>query len=131
MNQKRRKRIGKGIYRDAYGLAGTVKVGNGHEAQQREKRFPFDTPLKDIKDWQEAMRAELRPLQRRPVALTRGTLEADAKVYLAQVKIWRATRAASAKCTPGRTCTAVCVARTSPRSISGRRGRNGSQTGTR
>jgi integrase len=53
---------------------------------QREKRFPFDTPLKDIKDWQEPMRAELRALQRRPIAMTRGTLEADATIYLAQVK---------------------------------------------
>jgi site-specific recombinase XerD len=82
----RRKRIGKGIYRDAYGLAATVKVGTGAEAQQREKRYPFDTPLKDIKDWQEAMRAELRALQRRPASIARGTLEADARVYLAQVK---------------------------------------------
>jgi len=31
------------------------------------------------------MRAELRLMQRRPATLSRGTLEADAKVYLAQV----------------------------------------------
>jgi site-specific recombinase XerD len=87
MGQKaRRKRIGKGIYRDAYGLSATVKVGTGDEAHQREKRFPFDTPLKDLKTWQESMRGELRVLQRRPAAVTRGTLEADAKTYLAQVK---------------------------------------------
>ena len=82
----RRKRIGKGIYRDRYGVAAAVKVGTGDAAQQREKRFPFDTPLKEIKIWQEAMRGELRTAQRRPVALSRGTLEADATVYLAQVK---------------------------------------------
>ena len=82
----RRKRIGKGIYRDRYGVAAAVKVGTGDAAQQREKRFPFDTPLKEIKIWQEAMRGELRTALRRPVALSRGTLEADAKVYLAQVK---------------------------------------------
>jgi hypothetical protein len=82
----RRKRIGKGIYRDRYGLSSTVKVGTGDAAQQREKRFPYDTPLKDIRDWQDAMRAELRKAQRLPASLTRGTWEADAKTYLAQVK---------------------------------------------
>jgi site-specific recombinase XerD len=82
----RRKRIGKGIYRDAYGLSATVKVGTGPEARQREKRFPFDTPFKDLKAWQESMRSELRADQRRPVAAVRGTLAADATVYLSQVK---------------------------------------------
>jgi len=45
-------------------------------------RYPF----KDIKAWQEAMRSELRGVADRPVNLTRGTLEADAQSYLAQVK---------------------------------------------
>jgi site-specific recombinase XerD len=82
----RRKRIGKGIYRDAYGMSATVKVGSGDQALQREKRYPFETPLKDLKEWQEAMRAELRALQRRPAGALRGTLEADVTIYLAQVK---------------------------------------------
>jgi len=63
-----------------------VKVETGAAAMQREKRFPFDTPLKEMKDWQGAMREELRAAQRRPATLTRGTLEADAVRYLAQVK---------------------------------------------
>jgi hypothetical protein len=46
MATKRRKRVGKGIYRDTYGLSATVKVGTGDHASQREKRFPFDTPFK-------------------------------------------------------------------------------------
>jgi len=83
---RRRKRIGKGLYRDRYGYAAIVKVGTGDEARQREKRYPFDTPMKDIKAWQESMRSELRADLRRPVTLSRGTLEADAKAYLAQVK---------------------------------------------
>ena len=82
----RRKRIGKGIYRDAYGLSATVKVGSGSEAHQREKRFPFDTPFKDLREWQDGIRATLRKLQGRPAAQSRGTLDADARVYLAQVK---------------------------------------------
>ncbi len=80
-----RKRIGKGIYRDRYGLSATVKVGTGADALQREKRFAFDTPVKDIKAWQGAMRAELQTITRRP-GTVRGTLAADALGYLAQVK---------------------------------------------
>ena len=72
MATKRRKRIGKGIYRDAYGLSATVKVGTGADAQQREKRFPFDTPFKEIKAWQEAMRAELRTPAERPAIAARA-----------------------------------------------------------
>ena len=83
--ERRRKRIGKGIYRDKYGISATVKVGTGIAAMQREKRFPFDTSLKDIKAWQEAMRGELRTAAKRPTT-ARGTFAEDAKVYLAQVK---------------------------------------------
>jgi integrase len=82
----RRKRIGKGIYRDRYGLSAAVKVGTGADAQQREKRFPFDTSFKDIRTWQGAMRAELRARQAKPTGMAKGTLEADASRYLAQVK---------------------------------------------
>jgi integrase len=86
MGRPRRKRIGKGIYRDKYGIAAAVKVGTGDAAQQREKRYSFDTPLKEIKAWQESMRADLRKTASRPGASTRGTLEADAKAYLAPVE---------------------------------------------
>ena len=82
----RRKRIGKGIYRDKYGLSAILKVGTGAEAQQREKRFPFDTPLKELRTWQGAIRSELRAALARPTASTKGTLDADAQSYLAQVK---------------------------------------------
>ena len=81
----RRKRIGKGLYRDSYGLSATVKVGARIEAVQREKRFAFDTPHKEIRAWQDATRAELRALQRRPVAI-RGTLADDVTHYLRQVQ---------------------------------------------
>jgi hypothetical protein len=82
---RHRKRIGKGIYRDPYGLSATVKVGTGSDALQREKRFPFDTPQMVIKTWQEAMRTELRRALHRPAAV-RGTLAEDARRYLGQVK---------------------------------------------
>jgi site-specific recombinase XerD len=82
----RRKRIGKGIYRDRYGLSACVKVGSGAEALQREKRVPFDTPFKELREWQDNMRATLRKKQGRPAVASRGTLEADGRSYLAQVK---------------------------------------------
>jgi hypothetical protein len=70
----RRKRIAKGVYRDRYGLS----VGSGPAAKQREKRFPFDNPLRDIKAWQGDTRSELgRALGRSPDS-PRGTLADDA-----------------------------------------------------
>jgi hypothetical protein len=63
----RRKRVGKGIYRDAYGLSAVVKVGPRDGALQREKRYPFDTTHETIREWQEATRVELRQKLRRPV----------------------------------------------------------------
>ena len=82
---KRRKRISAGVYRDKYGLSAAVKVGPRDGALQAEKRFPFDTGLGTIREWQEAMRVELRRKLKRPQAV-RGTLETDAKSYLAQVR---------------------------------------------
>lgn len=51
----RRTRIAEGVYRDAYGLAATVKVAG----VQRERRFPSDEPLERIKSWRVQARAEL------------------------------------------------------------------------
>src|SRR5262245_54996956 len=73
-----RTRIAKGIYRDAYGLAATVKVGKF----QREKRYPHDTLLKTIKDWQDETRVALRKLA---PTVERGTFAADAARYLKAV----------------------------------------------
>jgi hypothetical protein len=82
----RRKRIAKGVYRDRYGLSATVKVGTGTAARQREKRFPFDTPLRDIKAWQGDTRSELGRAIGRSSDSPRGTLTDDATAYLTQVK---------------------------------------------
>jgi hypothetical protein len=81
----RRKRIAKGVYRDRYSLSATVKVGTGAAARQREKRFPFHTPLKDIKAWQGNTRSDLtRAIGRSPES-SRGPLADDATAYLTQV----------------------------------------------
>jgi hypothetical protein len=78
MNTRQRKRIAKGIYRDGIGLAPMVKVGTGQAARQRGKRFAFDTPLRDIKAWQNDTRLELgRSIGRTPDS-TRGTLAHEA-----------------------------------------------------
>lgn len=75
----KRVRLAPGIYRDKSGLAATVAIGTGAAKQQREKRYPFDTPLKTIKQWQLDTAAVLRE----DVGVAkRGTLKADATRYL-------------------------------------------------
>jgi integrase len=75
----KRTRLAKGIYRDRSGLAATVAIGTGPAKRQREKRFPRDTPLKVMKDWQLDTAAELRE----DVGVAkRGTLTADGERYL-------------------------------------------------
>ncbi|HXG54772.1 MAG TPA: tyrosine-type recombinase/integrase [Vicinamibacterales bacterium] len=76
--QRERVRIAPGIYRDAYGLAATVKVGG----IQREKRFPHDASIKTIKAWQGETRVALRKLAPQGA---RGTFAADAGRYLQSV----------------------------------------------
>jgi hypothetical protein len=93
----RRKRIGKGIYRDKYGLSATVKIGTGETARQRDKRFSFDTPLREIKDWQRDVRADLGRSLGRSSARARGTLSGDARAYLPQVQTLTSTSLGSAR----------------------------------
>jgi integrase len=79
----KRTRLAKGIYRDKSGLSATVAIGTGAAKQQREKRYPHGTPLKDMKQWQLDTAATLRE----DVGVAkRGTLAADAKRYLHLVK---------------------------------------------
>jgi hypothetical protein len=75
-SERTRTRIATGLYRDQYGLAATVKV----RGQQREKRFPRDTSIKTIKNWQGDTKAALRKL--RPT-VGRGTFAGDVERYLA------------------------------------------------
>jgi site-specific recombinase XerD len=84
MKARKRKRVGKGIYRDPYSLSAVVKVGSGDRARARWKRFPLDTDHARIKAWQDAIRAELRRALADP-APSRDTLAADVTRYLPQV----------------------------------------------
>lgn len=65
MSRGVRARVASGVYQDAIGLAATVKVGR----IQKEKRFPLDTDLVEIKTWQKRTRGDLlikQPLEAVP-----------------------------------------------------------------
>lgn len=79
MPRGKRFRIAKGIYRDAYGLAVVVSVGH----RSREKRFPFQTSLADLKKEQHKIRTDLLEDDDRPA---KGTLASAAPKYLKLVK---------------------------------------------
>jgi hypothetical protein len=77
-----RRKIATGVHKDRYGIIARVKVGAGGEAVERAKRYPFDTKIQEIKNWQQAMRAELfGKRRRRPAGVAPGTFAADAKRY--------------------------------------------------
>jgi integrase/recombinase XerC len=70
----------KGIRKDAHGIRAYVRVGS----VQKEKRFPFETPLKTIHAWRDETRVTLRKGQ--PAKIGSGTIAADVARYLLQVK---------------------------------------------
>jgi integrase len=80
MGRKTRRAIERGIYVDEYGLSACVTV-NG---RQHEKRYPPKTPLRVIRAWRQDTEAKYR--RRSPAKPSRGTLAADVKVYLKQVR---------------------------------------------
>jgi integrase len=69
----------RGIRRDQYGFRVYVKVG----PHQREKRYPPDTDPKTMQNWRDEVKVALRKLVPK---VTRDTLRADAKRYLAHMK---------------------------------------------
>jgi integrase len=85
MPRSPRKRLGEGIYRDATGLSAVVGVRD----RQREKRFPFGTPLEELRAWRKRTRVDLEAIAPRA---TRGTLAADIEAYLRQIKALTSAR---------------------------------------
>lgn len=75
MSRGTRTRIAEGVYRDARGLAATVKV----RGAQRERRFASGTALGTIQDWRHRERARMQ--DKLPPA-TRGTFAHDVERYL-------------------------------------------------
>ena len=73
-----RRKLAKGIYKDKYGVAATVKVDN----IQRERRFARGTAIKTMRTWQDTTRASLRSMPKG----AKHTLAYDAPRYLRQVE---------------------------------------------
>lgn len=81
-----------GIYKTEYGFRAVVNIAAG----RKQKRFPPDTPIKDIKRWRNEMRVKLETLhpQKRAGAIGRGTFTADVRGYLKTLTItsWKSRR---------------------------------------
>jgi len=77
---RRRVKIGKGVYRDRYGISAIVRV---RPHPQQELRFPFGTALKEIQRQRGEARTKLLAKEAR---LTRGRFKADAAKYLKLVR---------------------------------------------
>ena len=73
-----RRKLAKGIYKDRYGVAATVKV----DGIQRERRFARGTAIKTMRTWQDTTRASLRSMPKG----AKHTLAYDAPRYLRQVE---------------------------------------------
>ena len=68
-----RTKVEPGIFRDAAGLAAVVKVGG----RQRERRFPYGTDLRVLRDWRRRTRAALELDIALPADAPRPTTLAD------------------------------------------------------
>jgi integrase len=76
-------KIAPGIWKDEFGFAVQVSVGtSGKSKQQRENRYPFETKLKTMTDWQDETRVALRKLLPKH---GKGTLAAAVVTYLKSV----------------------------------------------
>lgn len=74
-----RTRLARGIWQDAY----SIYVRAQAKGQRRAQRFPFGTPVSELKEWQKDREHVLRTQAPRD---TRGTLKADTRRYLKQVR---------------------------------------------
>lgn len=68
-----------GIFRVGERLYAKVQVGSGPGALQAEKSFELATSIKEIQQWQESKRLELRKIL---PTVTRGSLAGDVPAYL-------------------------------------------------
>lgn len=73
-------KVSTGIYRAKYSFRAVVNTSVG----RKEKRFPLDTPIPDVKRWRNEIKGKFAAIARRqPKTPTkRGTLRADNKRYL-------------------------------------------------
>jgi integrase/recombinase XerC len=71
-----------GIIREASGYRAYIYAGG----QQKQKRFPPDTPLQTMKNWRDETRVSLRKLAGKRPKHVRGALKWDIARYLKQVR---------------------------------------------
>lgn len=86
-----RKTITEGISRVGGSLYGKVQVGSGAGALSAEKAFERGTSLKEIKQWRDDTRAELR---KQVPTVSRGTIAAEVPRYIERCKKTPASLAA-------------------------------------
>ena len=76
------KKLSTGIYRDTYSIRAIVNTSVG----RKEKRFPLDTDLLEIKRWRNELKGKFAAIARRTKPRSepsqRGTLTADIRRYL-------------------------------------------------
>lgn len=77
----KRRRVAAGVYDDRTGRAGVVRVG----VWTKEKRFPPNTPIATIREWQDRTRERLAG-SGQPKVARRGSFAADVDTYLELVK---------------------------------------------
>lgn len=86
------KRLARGIYQDEFGIRAVVDIAAG----RADKRFPPDTPLREIHRWRNEAKVKLERKHptRRAGAIGRGTLSADVKRYLKHLTIasWKSRK---------------------------------------
>ena len=87
------KRLTTGVYRSKYSIRAVVNTSVG----RKEKRFPPDTPIPDIKRWRNEIKGKFAAMARRrpkPPAARRGTLRADIERYIKTLTIvsWKTRR---------------------------------------
>lgn len=79
-----RKTLSEGIYRiNRRSLSARVQVGSGRDALTEEKAFDSGTSLKEMQQWREEKRVELRKLV---PTVGRGTIAAEVPRYLDRAK---------------------------------------------
>src|ERR1700733_943891 len=86
MATKIRKRIGTGIYLlESGSIRAKVSVGDRSKGgPAKEKQFPPGTSINTVKRWRDEARAHLRRTAFTPA---KGTLAADAEIYLARINV--------------------------------------------
>jgi site-specific recombinase XerD len=90
--KRKGRKLSTGIYLGQYSIRAVVDIAAG----RKEKKFPRDTPLPEMKRWRNETRTKLEALhpQKRAGAMGRGTFTAEIKRHLKTLTIgsWKSRR---------------------------------------